>query len=276
MFRERPAPAPHDVMESTPIHAKGETIRDRSSRLSTILPHAASTAAGWAVDEGRTMGPPAAIPRDRRHNFAPRGVAQQTADPENFVGGKPSFQPEDLSGKFDCPARRETFVKLDSAAASWTPQKLTDEEPPVRKAWNGSSEANGNSLLSAETVAVTKGLKELPQLTEVEADLDEMGIDYSFQLDSCALSPPRDKREGQVEAEETAKATDVTINVGIPRIVEEDEPINLSVKTKERQQSFYQPEVSDIRYRNFYHDKSFYLREKKEQEAEFLVRLQVL
>jgi len=43
-YREPPASAPHET-ESTPIHATGATIRDRSSRLSTILPHFSAAAA---------------------------------------------------------------------------------------------------------------------------------------------------------------------------------------------------------------------------------------
>ena len=247
MFRERPAPTPSDVMESTPIHCKGETIRDRSSRLSTILPYPSAAPNTGATIAGKPMGPPAVIPRDRRQTFAPKETQNRfAAELDGFEVhslGRTTFQPEDLSNTYECSARRETFVKLGSNADSWTPQRMT-EERVVRRTWR----SDENSLLPGLQPQFAQ-----PDLME-ESELEQGDHDGSFQLGSFALSPPREKAEVPVAAV-TEKATVTMAPQGTtadvpPLIVVEackDEPLNLIVNSKGRQPSVYQPEVSDIR-----------------------------
>ncbi len=235
--RERPAPAHNDVTESTPIHPKGETIRDRSSRLSTILPHPAS-ARDASANASQTMGPPAVIPRDRRQTFAApredRYLVMAEQKYECHTPGKPRFQPGDLNDKFDGIARRETFVNVAPGEESWTPQRLT-EDRVVRRTWEM---REGISLLGRMAGALADtGLEE-------EIDLDRLENDSSFQLDSFALSPPR----SGPKAAGTAVSVSASGAAGTKSVnTDEDEPLNLIVKKKNIMGSIYQPEVSDIR-----------------------------
>jgi hypothetical protein len=230
-------------MESTPIHPKGETIRDRTNRLSTILPHQG------VIAEERIMGPPVAIPKDRRPNIMARDTV---VEQENFVvfsQEKLNFHPDDLSGRFDGLARRETFVK-QAGTDSWTPQKLTDEQRTGRRTWERSSVASREELLPTYSESRLSDVSNscLAQLQEEEVeDVEGVENDCSFNLDSFALSPPREKPKLEGDAPE--KLPDAIRQIELPRVVVDvpkEEPLNLSVKT-DRQQSIYQPEVSDIR-----------------------------
>lgn len=233
--RERPPPASNDVTESTPIHPKGETIRDRSSRLSTILPHAA-------------MGPPAAIPRDRRLDFMPKGPV--VVEPEIFefhsFEQRSVFRPEDLSDKFDCPVRRETFVKSAvPSEPSWTPQKLA-EEPPPRNKWD---RASGSADFRPAIAVPSQSQLHEEELSACMHDIDK---DCSLELGSFALSPPRGGAGGE-DGEKTVAAVQSADETafGVPKIVVQlpvAEPLDLIAKTTDcKQLSIYQPEVSDIR-----------------------------
>ena len=194
------------------------------------------------------MGPPAAIPLDRRQTFPSRGAAHQgvTGEPvgDKFCCSvKASFEPEDLSSAFECSARRETFVKVSKSMDSWTPQRLS-EDRMVRRTWGGNGHPPFSEPFAGWELAAHKSEEE--EELAARDDLDNL---CSFQLGSFTLSPPRDK-PAEVVALAVGRSSAEAKKKDVPAIVVEtckDQPLNLSVKRRDGQPSVYQPEVSDIR-----------------------------